>query len=74
MTTLLKDSYNKELIQSIGERLKSEWSKFNKKEFLKSTYTNEFLTLELKDRMRWIAKKMNDFAFATEKKPTESNK
>ncbi|MCH2233835.1 MAG: DNA alkylation repair protein [Crocinitomicaceae bacterium] len=60
MTTLLKDSYNKELIQSIGERLKSEWSKFNKKEFLKSTYTNEFLTLELKDRMRWIAKKMND--------------
>ena len=61
MATLLKNLYSQEFIKKLSNSLQNSYKDFKKDEFKKAIFTNNWESLELKQRMRHISKTLYEF-------------
>lgn len=61
MAELLKNVYTKEYISNLAKKLKEEFQEFEDEKFMEAIFDNTWQDLELKERIRHIALKLNDF-------------
>ncbi len=69
MAELLKNVYSKSFFEMLSKQIKAEILEFNEKQFTKEIYSEEWDSLELKQRMTHIAKVLrthlnHDYALA----------
>lgn len=57
----LKESYNEPFINKLGDELLKVANLFNRKDFVNNTFTSDWQHKELKERMRFITIKMQEF-------------
>ena len=61
MAEQLKNLYSQEFIEKLSISLKNSYKDFKKDEFKKAIFTNNWESLELKQRMRHISKNLYEF-------------
>jgi 3-methyladenine DNA glycosylase AlkC len=68
MAEQLKYVYTEDYIKNLGNKIKENYKDFDEKAFLLSIFDTSWDDLELKQRMRHIAKKLNkELPFSYEK-------
>jgi len=61
MAELLKEVYTKEYISNLANKIKENYKEFESHKFIEEVFDNTWVDLELKNRMRHIAIKINEF-------------
>lgn len=61
MSELLKDVYNKKLITKLSTKIKNVYPDFNKNNFIKTTFDDNWMSRELKQRIRHISESLREY-------------
>lgn len=71
MAEPFKNLFNKEITEKFSDLILSEYKGFEKELFIKKVFDNQFEFLELKQRMDYITKILNEFLFDSYEKNIE---